>query len=165
MPFKLLYTVFLSLSAVFHPFHVSVTDIEHDAESQAVQVSQRIFIDDLEVGLKAFHNMERVDTFNPENPDELDSLIGAYLKEKVFFRLNDQDYDFNFLGSEVEGDARWCYYEIEGIASVSKAEITNVTLMEQFDDQQNIVHFKSNDILKSYKLDKDEKFYLFDFTK
>ena len=49
--------------------------------------------------------------------------------------------------------------------SVSKAEITNITLMEQFDDQQNIVHFKSNDLLKSYKLDKDQKFHLFDFTK
>ena len=162
---KLLYTVFLCLFAVFHPFHVSVTDIEHDAQSQAVQISQRIFIDDLEQGLKAFHNMERVDTFNPEDTDELDSLIGAYLTEKVFFRLDDKDYDFNYLGSEVEGDARWCYYEIEGVNSVSKAEITNITLMEQFDDQQNIVHFKSNDLLKSYKLDKDQKFHLFDFTK
>ena len=138
MHIKLLYTVFLGLFAVFHPFHVSVTDIEHDFESKAVQVSQRIFIDDLEEGLKTFHNMEMVDTYQPKDLNELDSLIGTYLKEKVLIRLNDIDYEFNYLGSEVEGDARWCYYEIEGIESISTAEITNVTLMEKFDDQQNL---------------------------
>ena len=162
---KLLYTVFLSLYAVFHPFHVSVTDIEHDVDSKAVQVSQRIFIDDLENGLKGFHKLEMVDTYKPKDPERLDSLLGAYLKEKVFIRINDRDYDFNYLGSEVEGDARWCYYEIEGIESVTSAEITNVTLIEQFDDQQNIVHFKANDEIKSYKLDKDQKFYRFDWSK
>lgn len=164
MSFKLLYTVFLSLVAVWHPFHVSVTDIEHDTQSKSVQVSQRIFIDDLEKGLKAFHKLESVDTYEPKDPVVLDSLIGAYLKEKVFIRINEQDYEFNFLGSEVEGDARWCYYEIGGIESVASAEITNATLMEQFDDQQNIVHFKANDKMKSYKLDKDQKFYRFQWN-
>ena len=161
---KLLYTVFLALYAVIHPFHVSVTDIEHDVATQAVQVSQRIFIDDLEKGLKAFHQLERVDTYKPKDPVVLDSLIGDYLKAKVFIRINGKDYHFNYLGSEIEGDARWCYYEIEGIASVQQAEITNVTLMEQFEDQQNIVHFKSNDVIKSYKLDRDTKYYLFNFS-
>jgi len=36
-------------------------------------------------------------------------------------------------------------------------------LMDAFDDQQNIIHFKSKGPLKSYKLDKDTKFIKFKF--
>jgi len=160
---KVLYTVLLSYFAVLHPFHVSVTDIVHNNEEQSLQISQRIFIDDLEEGLKKFHGIERVDTFNPDDPEKLDSLIGKYLTEKVFFRINGKDENFNFLGSEVEGDARWCYFEIVGVEIVKEAEVTNVVLMEMFEDQQNIIHFKANDELKSYKLDKDDKFKIFSF--
>jgi len=163
MRIKLLYTVFLGYFAVFHPFHVSVTDIVHNEESQSLQVSQRIFIDDLEQALKQFHKLEYVDTYNPDNIDWLDSLIGSYLTDKVYIRVNNKDLKFNYLGSEVEGDARWCYYEVQGIESVSEAEVTNITLMEMFNDQQNIVHFKAKGELKSYKLDKDEKYTTFTF--
>lgn len=163
MRIKLLYTVFLSYFAVLHPFHVSVTDIVHNESSQSLEVSQRIFIDDLEEALLKFHKLDFLDTYAPQNPQQLDSLIDSYLKEKVFFRVDGTDYNFIFLGSEVEGDARWCYYEIAGVANVKEAEITNMALMEVFDDQQNIVHFKVNQKLKSYKLDKDERFTTFEF--
>jgi len=163
MRINLLYTVFLSCFSVLHPFHVSVTDIVHKAETQSVQVSQRIFIDDLEQGLKKFHQLDYVDTYKPKDPIRLDSLIEAYLKQKVFIRINGKTRAFNYLGSEVESDARWCYYEIQGIAEVTEAEITNVLLMEVFDDQQNIVHFKANEVMKSYKLDKEDTYTTFKF--
>ena len=148
---------------VFHPFHVSVMDIIHNPETQSLQISQRIFIDDLEQGLKKHHNLEYVDTYNPNDLDRLDSLIDEYLKKKVFIRLDGKTYDFEYLGSEVESDARWCYFEIKGVANINEAEVTNVLLMEIFDDQQNIVHFKAKEELKSYKLDKSEKFKTFNF--
>ena len=163
MQLKLIWSVFLSAVLYWHPFHVSVTDIEHDAEAKSIQVSHRIFLDDLEVGLKKYHNIEKLDTYEPESQEQLDSLIGAYLKKKVLFLINGESKAFNYLGSELEGDARWCYYEIENVEQVDEAEVTNVALMEVFDDQQNIVHFKSKGKLKSYKLDKDTKFIQFKF--
>jgi len=159
----LVYTVLISVCLNMHPFHVSVMDMEHNAANQSIEVSHRIFLDDLEVGLKKFHGKERVDTYKPEDTNELDSLIAEYLKKKVFVILDGKDMTFNFLGSELEGDARWCYYEIEGVPSVKEIEITNVALMEIFEDQQNIVHFKTNGKMKSYKLDRDTKFTTFKF--
>ena len=165
MMLNLLYSVLLSVNLLWHPFHVSVTDIQHNAQEKSVQVSQKIFLDDLEVGLKKFYKLEYLDTYKPEDPVALDSLVGKYLKRKVFFTINGKEHSFKYLGSEVEGDARWCFYEITGVEKVDKVDITNVTLMEVFDDQQNIVHFKSKGKLKSYKLDESVKHYLFDFTK
>jgi hypothetical protein len=160
---KLLYTVLISLFVADHPFHVSVCDIEHDAESQALQISQRMFMDDLESGLEAFHKLESVDAYKPEDPQLLDSLIGSYLKAKLFLRINGKDVRFNYLGSELEGDARWAYLEVPNIATVSEAEISNLILLESFDDQENIIHLKVGEKLKSYRLSKDEKVVTFKF--
>lgn len=163
MRLNLVYSVLISVNLIWHPFHVSVTDIEHNPETKSVQVSHRIFLDDLETGLKKHFNLEKLDTYKPEDPQKLDSLLGEYLKSKVFFIVNGTQREFNYLGSEVESDARWCYYEIDSVDEVNEVEVTNVTLMEIFDDQQNIVHFKSKGKLKSYKLDKDDKFINFKF--
>lgn len=163
MQLKLIWSVLLSAVLSWHPFHVSVTDIEHDPESKSIQVSHRIFLDDLETGLKKFHKVEKLDTYEPESPERLDSLMSAYLKRKVLFIINGKSMEFNYLGSELEGDARWCYYEIENVTEVNDAEVTNVALMDAFDDQQNIIHFKSKGKLKSYKLDKGTKFIKFKF--
>lgn len=163
MQLNLIYSVLFSVYLFWHPFHVSVTDIEHDPEKKSIQISHRIFIDDLEKGLKQYHKLEKLDTYEPEDPEQLDSLMDVYLKQKVMFSINGSAMEFNYLGSELEGDARWCYYEIEGVAEVNEAEITNVVLMDTFEDQQNIVHFKSKGKLKSYKLDKDKTFINFKF--
>ena len=163
MPLKLLYTVFISLFLADHPFHISVCDIEHDAESKALQISQRMFMDDLEVGLEAFHKLETVDAYKPKDVKRLDSLISAYLEAKLFIRINGKDVSFNYLGSELEGDARWAYLEVPDVPSVTEAEISNLVLTESFDDQENIIHLKVNGKLKSKRLSKDEKVVTFKF--
>lgn len=163
MPLKLLYTVFLPLFVAFHPFHVSVCDIEHDVETKALQISQRIFTDDLEVGLKAYHKLEKVNTYKPEDPHKLDSLMEVYIQAKLFISVDGKPVDFNYLGSELEGDARWAYLEVEDVSGLKQAEVTNMILVEAFDDQENIVHFKANDKVRSYRVNKDDKVATFEW--
>ena len=163
MALKLLYTVFLSTSVALHAFHVSICDIEHNPESKALQISQRIFIDDLEVGLKAFHHLEMVDTYKPGDPHKLDSLMEAYFAKKLFISVDGSPKEFKYLGSELEGDARWAYLEVEGISSFKEAEVSNLILLEAFDDQENIVHFKANGKLRSYRLNKHENAVTFKY--
>lgn len=163
MAFNLLYTVFLSTFVVLHDFHVSICDIEHNPESKALQISQRIFIDDLEAGLKAFHNLEMVDTYKPEDTHRLDSLMEVYFAKKLFISIDGSLKPFKYLGSELEGDARWAYLEVEGISNFKEVEVSNLILLEAFDDQENIVHFKANGKLRSYRLNKREKAITFQY--
>lgn len=164
MPAKLIYSVLILFFGLFHPFHVSVMDAEHNMENQSIQVSHRLFLDDLEDGLKDFHGLDYVDTVEPEDGNYLDSLISEYLKKKVFFVINGEDKGFKYFGSELEGDARWCYYEVVGVSDLKQVEITNVALMDVFDDQQNIIHLKANGKIQSYKLDKRTKVKTFNFN-
>ena len=156
MPVKLMCLVVFWWGAM-HPFHVSVMDAEHNIEKGSIQVSHRLFLDDLEDGLKDFHGMDYIDTSEPEDEEQLDSLISKYLQSKVFFVVNGEDKTFKYFGSELEGDARWCYYEVEGVTDLKEIEITNVALMDVFEDQQNIVHLKAKGKIHSYKLDKGDK--------
>lgn len=164
MPVKLIYTVLILIFGLDHPFHVSVMDAEHNTESRTIQVSHRLFLDDLEDGLKDFHGLDYVDTIEPEDEKYLDSLISKYLESKVFFVIDGEEKAFKYFGSELEGDARWCYYEVEEVSDLKQVEITNVALMDVFDDQQNIIHLKAKGKIQSYKLDKRTKVKTFSFN-
>jgi hypothetical protein len=164
MPIKLLYSVVIPLFWTLHPFHVSVCDMEYDAPTKALQISQRIFMDDLGVGLQRFHQLEYVDTFKPKDAKVLDSLIAEYIKAKLFIDINGKPAELKFIGSEVEGDARWCYIEIENVEKIDQAQVSNLILFESFEDQENIIHMKVNGNLKSYKLNKREKLHAFKFN-
>lgn len=164
MALKILFSVWL-LNPIWHPFHVSVVDVQHDAEQQVLQMSQRIFLDDLEEALEGFHDLDYVDTASPDDPARLDSLIATYLKAKIFLRVNGESRDFTYVGSEKEGDARWCYFMVEAVPSVSTLEVTNVALMDVFDDQENIIHCVVGNQKLSYKLDKQTKYFTFEFDK
>jgi hypothetical protein len=163
MPIKLLYTVLFNLFWALHPFHVSVCDMEYDASSKALQISQRIFMDDLSIGLQNFHKLDYVDTYKPKDEKALDSLIFEYIKAKLFIEIDGKSAELKYIGSEIEGDARWCYIEIERVDKISQAEISNLILFESFEDQENIVHMKVNGQLKSYKLNKKENAHTFKF--
>lgn len=161
---KLIYSVVIFLFIFEHPFHVSVMDAEYNIQNESIEVSHRLFIDDLEDGLKDFHGLDYIDTSEPKDLKELDSLIAKYLENKVFVVVNGESKSFEYIGSELEGDARWCYYQISDVKDLKELEITNVALMDVFDDQQNIVHIKANGKTQSYKLDKGDKVKTFNFN-
>ena len=163
MPTKLLYTVIIGLFWSLHPFHVSVCDMEYNKEVKALQISQRIFMDDLATGLQAFHKMDYIDTYKPKDPQKLDSLINEYIQAKIFITIDGKKAKLDYIGSELEGDARWCYIEAKNINAISQLDISNVVLFESFPEQENIVHIKANDKLKSYKLNKKEISHTFKF--
>tara|TARA_R110001599_G_scaffold90711_2_gene238689 strand:- start:1764 stop:2261 length:498 start_codon:yes stop_codon:yes gene_type:complete len=164
MPAKLLYTVIIGLFWSLHPFHVSVCDMEYNKEAKALQISQRIFMDDLATGLQSFHKMDYIDTYKPKDPKKLDSLINEYIQAKLFITIDGKKAKLDYIGSELEGDARWCYIEVKNISSISELDISNVVLFESFPQQENIVHLKVNEQLKSYKLNKKEISHLFKFA-
>jgi hypothetical protein len=136
-----------------HPFHVSVCDIEFKRESKSVQVSQRIFLDDLEQALSKTFSINLI--IDDENTIEFrDSLIQVYVLEHLDMTFDGSEKKRAYVGNEVEEDAMWCYIEYSGIKKFSTLEIRSTVLLKAFDDQDNIIHLKHGDFEKSIKLDK-----------
>jgi hypothetical protein len=144
---------FICVISGIHPYHISVCDIEHDSEGRSLQVSQRVFLDDLEEVLNERFNV-RIDVTNPQNPAYRDSLIQLYLFENIDIKVDGKNKKRSYLGNEIEEDGMWCYIEYFGVKKITTLEITNTVFFSKFDDQANIIHVKYEGKTKSLKLDR-----------
>jgi len=57
----------------------------------------------------------------------------------------------------VEEDVVWCYLEIKKVKRLGLVEIYDAVLMDEFEDQNNIVHVTFGEVTKSLKLDQFNK--------
>ncbi|PIB37559.1 hypothetical protein BFP72_13580 [Reichenbachiella sp. 5M10] len=148
---------------MLHDFHVSVTKLEHDTNSQSLEISQRIFIDDLEQALTRFdtaqsYNFATVEDFTTVNP-----LIERYMMDHFQIWVNEKEVALDYLGSKVDGDVLVCFIEVPKVKKLKSLSVKNTVLFELFSDQINLVHVKTPDGNKSLKLDtkspKDQLIY------
>ncbi len=134
-----------------HPFHVSVCEINHDEKTNALQITHRIFLDDLEEGLNTFYN-ENLDLLNPKDLDKINRLVADYLSKRFNISVNGKKREVEYLGNEMGKDVMLCYMEITKVKKFNTIEIENKVLFEAFDDQSNIIHVDYNDQIKSLRL-------------
>ena len=153
----LLAVAFTSFSPVTpHPFHVSVVEIEHNSGDKTLEISCKIFTDDFENAL-AKNYKTKVDLINPPNKAAMDTLVKKYILSHLSIRANGRPVVFSYLGHENEKEAAYGYLEVENISSVSKLEIINTLMHDEFIDQVNIMHVKVGGNRKSTKLDYPDK--------
>jgi hypothetical protein len=145
----------IALLVLLHPFHVSVCSIHHSPDEQTLQITQKIFADDLEEALTATSSTGPVDVLNPPDPDALDALIDNYLQDHLQISVNGQVTEAIYLGHEREEMALWCYLEVSGVTEIDSLSVRSTILTDTFDDQTNIVHVQYRNALKSMKLAKD----------
>lgn len=138
-----------------HPFHVSVCDISYNETAQSVEITHKIFLDDLERALKEQYG-KKVDIVNASQEGQRDEMVSKYLQDHFSLSINDKEYKPDYVGSEVQADAIWCYQEIINVDTFSIVRVRNVILFELFEDQTNLVHVKKDKKLKSLRLHREK---------
>jgi len=158
-------SVLLGFLLVFHPIHLSITEVEYNEKSKALQMTMRIFVDDLELSIRNKINDEELDLLEPGKGRTTDELVKAYLAEVVKVKVDKKLVKTNYIGSEIEGPAMICYVEIENIKKFTTIEVTNKIILETHDDQSNLVNFNYKGKVKSLRLTNDEPTGAITFTK
>lgn len=151
---KTAFIIFSILCNAWHPFHISVTDIEYDREVKSIEIAQKIFIDDFEEALVAF-SQSKINLLVKSQEDANNDLIGRYLAEKLNIEINGKPVEAEFLGSQLDSDAIWCFLEVSKVKKLKSIQIKNTLFFELFDDQMNLVHIKKDGEIKSMRLIKD----------
>ena len=136
----------------FHPFFVSVTQIEQNQQTKTVLVSVRIFFDDFEVALDKRYNT-KINIVKPSSRKKVDSLIADYIVNHLKIKANGKPLLLKYVGYEIEEDAAWCYFEADKQETVQSFTIMNNILFEQHPSQINMIHAVVNGKRKSIKLD------------
>lgn len=140
--------VFITLTGFMHPLHVSVTNIEYDSQKSNYQVSFKIFTDDFELAMGQKNNMN-VKILGDDKNKNLDSLIMNYINAKFSVFFNNKKQTIKFSKIENNFEATWVHCFIENNKKPKLVKIENLILTEMFDDQNNLLFFKHENIEKA----------------
>ncbi|MBV6647980.1 MAG: hypothetical protein KI790_21140 [Cyclobacteriaceae bacterium] len=140
------------LAFSIHPFHVSVCEMEYDKTDKNLKISVRIFADDLEATLQQFGKNDTLDVLNEADWMLTNQLLKQYVYQGLEMEVKGKALIFNYLGAEIEEDAIWCYLEITKQKPFKSITIRNTLLMEMFEDQENLIHFKKEGVVRSARL-------------
>lgn len=135
--FGLLFLTLTSFSV--HKFYVAVYQVNYAPEKKMLQITSRIFIDDLNKALEKKYNKKLYLGTEKESPEEL-ILLKKYLAENFSIKVNEKSKPMNFLSKELEGDVLVCYWNVKEITKINSLEIYNTVLMNWNSEQQNILH-------------------------
>lgn len=158
-------TFIYSLFFLLHPIHLSVTEIQYSEKDKALQITTRIFIDDLELSLRNKLNQPDLDILLPQTGLTLDQMTADYLKEHLKVKLEGKPQIIKLLGHEIEDVAVIFYIEIENVKKIKVMEVHNDVIMETHEDQSNIIHVTYKGPIKSVRLLRDKPSEVFKFEK
>ncbi len=139
-----------------HKFYVSITKIEYVKEKNSLQIITKIFTDDLEKALRERYGRSLTLTEKKETA-QVEEDLKNYLLEKIDIRVNGKPVTIQYLGKEYDVDMLVAYLEVTPVEELHSLEIKNTVLMQQFPEQQNIIHLKTPTSRKSLILDRDEQ--------
>lgn len=147
--------LFIMLVSAFHvskhPFYLGIVDIRHNAKQHALNISVKLFINDIEDALKKTSN-KSIDLLNPKNKAEMEVELFAYVKKRLSIAVDNKATILDFIGYEREEEAIWIYIEIKKINQPKNLKVDTKLLYDFIPQQSNIVHTEMNGIKKSSKV-------------
>lgn len=119
---------------------MAIFQVNYVPEKKMLQITSRIFIDDLNLALeKKYGKKAFLGTEKESSEDQL--ILKKYFTEQLIFKVNGQVKPVLFLSKEQEGDLLICYCRVTDISKLHSVEITNTLLTHWNSEQQNILHF------------------------
>ena len=152
----------ISLLHWFHPFYVSVTEIHHNAQDKTLEVSCKVFADDMEEVLKKGATRP-IDLSNEKQKLQNDALIRDYVAKHLFLNAEGKAVKLSYVGFEKDKESVYCYFEVLNVPTLTKLQLVNSLLQDLNEEQINIMHVVVNGVRKSYKLDFPKKEATFSF--
>jgi hypothetical protein len=130
-----------------HPVHVSSTQVDLSRDGRSLEVTVRLFTDDLEEALKA---TGRPVSVHKAPSAVVDSALSAYVGERVQFGLDGAALARGrLIGHEQEDDATLVFVEVPLRTKPVRIAIAQRVLLEQYDDQTNLLHLRFGTVKRS----------------
>ncbi len=137
-----------------HKFYTAIYQIHFVPQKKMVQITSRIFVDDLNEALEANYNKKAYLGTEKESPDDV-NLLKKYLSEKFTIKINGKPQPMIFLSKEVEDNILICYLKCIEVTKVNSLEVHNTIITEVHSEQQNIIQAHFNNKKSSLLLDSE----------
>lgn len=126
-----------------HKYYMAIYQVDFVPKKKRIQVTSRIFVDDLNSALEKKFRVKSNIGFSQETPQE-EANLKKYLAENFIIKVNGVAKPMTYLSKELEANVMICYFRIPEISKINSLEIENSLLMEWNSDQQNIIQANLN---------------------
>lgn len=126
-----------------HKFYVSIFKIEHNQPKQRLEITTRIFVDDLNAALQKKYKTATHLGEPTETPQEV-ALMNQYLAEHFLIFVNGKKSAYQYVAHEYEDNVLLGYYKINHVNQPITLKVQNTSLLEIAPQQQNIVQVQLN---------------------
>lgn len=135
-----------------HPFYIAVTEINLNTSDKTLEVSCKMFADDLEQIIEK-NKHTQLDISADKDKPKFDSYIPDYINNHLSVSVDGKPLNLSYIGFEKEKESAYCYFQAENVSSLKKIDIHNSILHDFTAEQINIIHVIVNGKRQSTKLD------------
>lgn len=135
-----------------HPFYVSVTEMSLNTKTKSLEISCKMFAEDIEEVLKQNYKMP-VDLGNDKMQAQNNKLINDYILKHLSINIDSKPAVLKFIGFEKESESIYCYLEVMNVPAIRKLIVNSSILQDYKQEQINIIHIIVDSNRKSTKLD------------
>lgn len=131
--------LFLIMSSFgVHKFYVSIYQIDFVPGKKRVEITARIFMDDLNLALAKEFKVKSNLGEQSESKQDVEYLQ-QYLSKHLRVFIDGNEKTVLFLSKEIENNVVIVYLKVNNIKKFSAFKIYNNALLELYLDQQNII--------------------------
>lgn len=135
-----------------HPFYISVTEVNYNANAKSLEISCKFFAEDLEQILEKNYKTQ-LDISAQKDKASFDKFIPDYISRHLALTVDGKAVAPHYLGFEKEKESVYAYFEVSNVAAVKSISAVNSLLHDFIDQQINIMHVTVGGKRQSTKLD------------
>ena len=136
--------LFFGLSSMaIHKFYVSIYQVNYAPKKKMIQITSRLFIDDVNDALEKKFKKRTYFALENETPED-EVFLKKYFAEKFIIKVNGVSKTINYLSKDIDGNVVICYFSVKDLPKISSVAIENSALMELNEEQQNIIQANIN---------------------
>lgn len=140
----------LGLSAFnYHKFYVSIYQVDFVPEKRRVEITARIFIDDLKRALEQEFKA-KINLGEPSETSQDVVYLQQYLAKHFLISIDGNEKSMRFMSKEIENNIVIVYLKISDIKKFKSLKVQNNALLEVYANQQNIMQTNFNGEKKNY---------------
>jgi hypothetical protein len=148
--------LFTYLTSCFHPVHLSFTNVEYIADKQEIQLTSRIFWDDMEAEIEAQNQVE-LNIGTPNEHPNLNQYIQTWYSKSLLIEINGKpiaEDKYILTLTEIDDISMRMVFTIQS-ESPKQIQIKNKILTALYADQSNLLIIKIKQIEESFSLSAD----------
>lgn len=135
--FTILFFVGLSSFSV-HKFYVSIYQVDFVPEKQRIEITARIFMDDLNLALENEYKSKTQIGEKSETQADV-AMLQKYLNKHIRVSINGKDMKTLYHNKEIDNNVVVIYLKINDIKKIKTIQFSNNALLDLYSDQQNII--------------------------